>query len=118
MTQLKSPLGSSDHETEIICLSFYSGITESRNLFRENCTVCHGENLEGAPQGSTLCGDLSHGESMSDITASITNGYELAGMPTWRDIFSPVEIKGIALYVLETRANVGYKIGDTDNLVT
>jgi hypothetical protein len=92
----------------------YSGITESRNLFRENCAVCHGENLEGSPQGSPLRGDLSHGESMSDITASITNGYEPSGMPTWRDIFSPVEIKGIALYVLETRANVGYVTSNYD----
>ena len=92
----------------------YSGITESRNLFRENCAVCHGENLEGAPQGSPLRGDLSHGESMSGITASITNGYEAAGMPAWRDIFSPVEVKGIALYVLETRANVGYVTSNYD----
>ena len=25
----------------------YSGVTESRLMFQDNCAVCHGENLEG-----------------------------------------------------------------------
>ena len=92
----------------------YSGITESRMMFQENCAVCHGENLEGAPQGPPLRGGLVHGESMGEIIASITNGYETAGMPGWRDTFDPVEIRGLAMYVLETRANVGYVTSNYD----
>lgn len=92
----------------------YSGITESRLMFRDNCAVCHGENLEGAAQGSPLRGDLLHGESMDDIITSITEGYETSGMPSWRDIFSPVEIAGLAMFVLETRNNVGYATSNYD----
>ena len=92
----------------------YSGITESRMMFQDNCAVCHGEDLEGAAQGSPLRGELIHGESMDDIIASITGGYETAGMPSWRDIFAPVEIQGLAMYVLETRANVGYVTSNYD----
>ena len=55
----------------------YSGITESRLIFRENCAVCHGENLEGATQGTPLREDLVHGESMDEIIASITDGMKL-----------------------------------------
>ena len=48
----------------------YSGVTNSMVMFQENCAVCHGENLEGAPQGTPLRGELRHGDSMADIIAS------------------------------------------------
>ncbi len=92
----------------------YSGVTESRLMFQENCAVCHGEDLEGAAQGTPLRSELVHGESMADVVASIANGYVDSGMPSWDDIFSPVEIQGLAMYVLETRANVGYVTSNYD----
>ncbi len=86
----------------------YSGVTNSMVLFQENCAVCHGENLEGAAQGTPLRGELRHGESMADMVASISDGFETSDMPSWREIFSEAQIRNIALYVLETRADVGY----------
>ena len=53
----------------------YSGVTASRLMFQENCAVCHGEDLEGAAQGTPLRGELGRGESMADVVASIANGY-------------------------------------------
>ncbi len=92
----------------------YSGVIESMLLFQQNCSVCHGENLEGAAQGTPLRGDLRHGDSMAELTASIRNGNEVSGMPAWRDIFSPTQIRGVAMYVLETRANVDYVTSNFD----
>ena len=92
----------------------YSGVTESRLMFQNNCAVCHGENLEGTGQGSTLRGSLIHGESIEAIVTSITNGYEVQGMPSWRDIFSPTEIRGLAMYLMDTRNNVGYVTSNYD----
>ena len=92
----------------------YSGIINSRVLFQENCAVCHGENLEGAPQGTPLRGELRHGDSMADVIASISNGYEASGMPTWQNTFSTAQIRGIAMYILETRANLDYVTSNFD----
>ena len=92
----------------------YSGVTESRLMFQDNCAVCHGENLEGTGQGSTLQGNLIHGHSIEAIITSITNGYEAQGMPGWRDIFNPTEIRGLAMYLMETRNNVGYVTSNYD----
>ncbi len=39
----------------------YSGVTNSMVLLQENCAVCHGENLEGAAQGTPLRGELRYG---------------------------------------------------------
>lgn len=96
----------------------YSGITESRLMFQDNCAVCHGENLEGAAQGTPLRGELRHGQSMNELTASITTGYATAGMPAWRDVFSPVEIQGLVMYVMESRANVNYVTSNYDAPLT
>jgi glucose/arabinose dehydrogenase len=92
----------------------YSGVTNSMVMFRENCAVCHGENLEGAAQGTPLRGELRHGDSMEDIIASTRDGYEAAGMPTWSNTFSAAQIRSIAMYILETRANVDYVTSNFD----
>ena len=85
----------------------YSGVTESRLMFQENCSVCHGENLEGTGQGSPLRGDLVHGESIEAIVTSITNGYEVQACQVGGHL-QPTEIRGLAMYLMETRNNVGY----------
>jgi len=55
----------------------YSGVTASMGLFQENCAVCHGENLEGAPQGTPLRGELRHGDSMADLVSILSEmGFE------------------------------------------
>ena len=92
----------------------YSGVTDSIALFQDTCAVCHGENLEGAPQGVPLLGDLMHGDSMADITASVSNGYSAAGMPAWRNSLTTAQIRNIALFILETRANVNYATSNFD----
>ena len=96
----------------------YSGVTDSIALFQENCAVCHGENLEGAPQGTPLRGELRHGDSMAEITASIGNGYADSGMPTWQDTFSNAQIRNIALFILETRADVNYETSNFEMPLT
>ncbi|HIE94523.1 MAG TPA: cytochrome c, partial [Acidobacteria bacterium] len=92
----------------------YSGVISSMELFQENCAVCHGENLEGAAQGTPLGGAFRHGDSMPDVIASISNGYEASGMPDWQDTFSPEQIRSIAMYILETRANLDYVTSNFD----
>jgi glucose/arabinose dehydrogenase len=96
----------------------YSGVTASINRFQENCAVCHGENLEGSAQGVPLRGELLHGESMAELTASIGNGYVDSGMPAWRDTFDSADIRSIALFILESRANVDYATSNFDMPLT
>lgn len=84
------------------------GVADSIQLFRDNCAVCHGENLEGDAQGPPLLGELQHGDSMANLVASIGDGYAATGMPSWADALTIAQIRNVALYILETRANVDY----------
>lgn len=79
-------------------------------VYQAECAVCHGDRLEGAAQGTPLVGvDLVHGDSVAAITASITNGFPAKGMPKWSKALSSAEIKNLALFILETRADLNYQ---------
>jgi glucose/arabinose dehydrogenase len=74
----------------------------------ENCSVCHGENLQGAAQGTPLVGELKHGASIAELTASIATGFPDAGMPAWSDALDERAIQRIAIYISEQRASLAY----------
>jgi len=95
-----------------------SGLGFAR-VFVENCAVCHGEQLEGAAQGTPLAGaDLLHGDSMEALIASIADGYPDKGMPAWSETFSEQEIKSLALFVSEARGGFLYSDFRIDNRLT
>lgn len=78
-------------------------------VYRDNCSVCHGEKLEGAAQGTPLAGvALKHGDSIADITRSITAGYPQSGMPAWSATLDDTKIRRLAIFVSEARANFTY----------
>ena len=87
--------------------------------FNEECAVCHGENLEGAAQGTPLVGvDLLHGDSMEELIRSIAEGYPEKDMPDWADTFSEQEIKSLALYISEQRDGYLYTEFNISNELT
>ena len=52
--------------------------------------------------------DLVHGDSIDDLTASITEGYPEQGMPAWSNSLTAGQIKTLAIYVSEERGNFAY----------
>ena len=73
-------------------------------LYQRECAVCHGEGLQGAPQGTPLAGaDLLHGNSIEDIARSTAQGFPERGMPAFSPELSDERIWALALYVSEQR---------------
>ena len=61
--------------------------------FNKNCAVCHGEDLQGAAQGSPLVGvDLKNGDTVPEIANSIATGFPQQGMPAWSDTLNEDQI--------------------------
>jgi len=78
-------------------------------VYRDTCALCHGDNLEGAAQGTPLVGgELRHGSSIAQITASIANGFPEAGMPAWSETLDGPSIQRLAIYISEQRLQLGY----------
>lgn len=78
-------------------------------LYQENCSVCHGENMEGAAQGTPLAGiDLRHGESTEELVRSIADGVPDTTMPPWSATLGENDIRQLAIYIGERRASYSY----------
>jgi glucose/arabinose dehydrogenase len=78
-------------------------------VYADSCAVCHGENLEGAAQGTPLVGvDLRHGDSIAAISQSIGTGFPQTGMPAWAQTLDTVRIQRLAIYISEKRSELGY----------
>ena len=73
----------------------------------DNCSSCHGENLEGvADQGPALLDtELLHGDSVTDIGRSIAQGFPDTGMSGWSEELSEEEIRSLAMYIAERRVD-------------
>ena len=75
--------------------------------YTEHCSVCHGENLEGTALGTPLVGAaLRYGDTAAEIGASIANGSPAQGMPGWSEILPETEIRNLAIYIVDLRANI------------
>ena len=80
------------------------------DLFDENCAVCHGENLLGGAQGTRLVGgELTHGDSISELVESIAKGFVDRGMPAWSKTLSTNQIRHLAMYIEERRSGLDYR---------
>jgi len=72
-------------------------------IYHEHCSVCHGEQLEGAAQGTPLVGTLAHGDSVDELSRSIARGSPQRGMPAWEATLDPGTIRSLAIYIAERR---------------
>ena len=89
-------------------------------VYAERCSVCHGENLQGAAQGPALAGvTLQHGDSIPELEKSIAQGSVRAGMPAWSTTMNSIQIRQLAAYISERRAGysyAGFNIGEAPAL--
>jgi len=77
-----------------------SGITEGQEIFKTNCTPCHGNSGEGNAVGPNLTDDYwLHKGSIVDIFKSVKYGWPAKGMKSWQTDLSPVQIKNVASYI-------------------
>ncbi len=78
-------------------------------LYHRHCAVCHGTALAGAAQGPALVGvDLAYGGGIEGIARSIAAGMPEEGMPSWSETLSATEIRSIAIFIAEERANTTF----------
>ncbi|MDA1076157.1 MAG: PQQ-dependent sugar dehydrogenase [Proteobacteria bacterium] len=77
-----------------------------QDMFVENCAVCHGDTMQGGPQGPALIGvPLKHGESIAELTRSISDGFLNSGMPGWSTTMSESHIQSLAILIAERRVD-------------
>lgn len=81
-------------------------VSDGRDVFVQNCSACHGENLEGGPGGGPSLVDATwiHGGNPEDIAYVIREGVAAKGMPTWKDLMSSKNINAVVAFVISHHA--------------
>jgi cytochrome c oxidase cbb3-type subunit 3 len=73
-----------------------------KQVFMSTCVSCHGAGAEGKIGPNLTDNFWIHGGKPSDIWNTVTNGYPLKGMPSWKSLGS-TKVKQVAAYVLTLR---------------
>ncbi|MCB0846051.1 MAG: cytochrome c, partial [Bacteroidetes bacterium] len=69
-----------------------------QTVYQTNCVACHGDKLQGTPQGPALIGtELKNGETNAELIKSIKEGNPEKGMPAFSAMLTDTEIKQIAI---------------------
>lgn len=82
-------------------------VEEGHQIFVQNCTGCHGEDMKGKIGPNLLDGTWIHGGSLEEITHTITNGVPSKGMVTWGPILGPERIAKVAAFVYMSGPQLG-----------
>lgn len=72
---------------------------EGPAIYKSNCAMCHGENLEGGIGPALLGPKFIYGGTLADHVRVITNGTP-NGMPGFGKQFGPDKVRAVAHYVV------------------
>jgi mono/diheme cytochrome c family protein len=76
--------------------------TDGPTLFLANCAACHGRAGEGGRAPSLVSGGLAR-LSEDELADRIARGKPLAGMPRFRRVLTPEQIRAVAAHVVALR---------------
>lgn len=80
-------------------------LARGKEVFKANCTVCHGQNAEGLI-GPNLCDDYwLHGPRFADNLHTIREGVLAKGMISWKAILKPADIQAVGSYIYTLRGS-------------
>ena len=78
---------------------------EAPDLFAKNCSACHGAQAQGVIGPNLTDDSWIHGGKPSQIAQTIESGVAAKGMPTWKGILSPSQIKKLTVYILSLQGS-------------
>jgi cytochrome c oxidase cbb3-type subunit 3 len=88
-------------------------VEHGQEVFAQNCSACHGAELEGGIGPTFLDDEWLHGGTATDVLRTIRDGVLDKGMVAWEGILSPEQINDVAAYVLSRHAQAtGRELSD------
>ncbi len=116
MEEFRKKSANSVDETNVKLFTDASELSEGKNIFKTNCSACHGQNGEGTV-GPNLTDDYwIHGGDIQSIFKTIKYGVVEKGMKAWQTDISPAQMALVASYIKSLKgsnpANPKEKQGD------
>lgn len=90
------------NETLISLSKDTAALKEGENIFKTNCSACHGANGEGLIGPSLIDAETIYGATGMDVFTSVMDGRIRDGnvMPPWKDVLGETKASQVTAYVL------------------
>ena len=85
--------------TEVVVATTPEAADAGAEIYKVNCVPCHGPDLSGGIGPSLVDVEWIHGESLEDITRTISAGVPEKGMISWAPILGPEKVAQVAAFV-------------------
>lgn len=96
---IKDSIWAASENSIQIAINDPNNISNGQNIYKLNCSVCHGINGEGMI-GPNLTDDFwLNGGKESNILNSIKNGIPDKGMMSWKNTLTPIEVGQLVSYI-------------------
>ncbi len=104
-TQLSEATASID-ETNVERVTDSKALEKYEAIFKAKCATCHGQLGEGL-SGPNLTDEYwLHGGGLTNIFKSIKYGYPEKSMISWDGLIKPVDIQGLASYIMSIEGSL------------
>jgi len=116
MEEYRKKSANSVDESNVKLLTDASEISEGKNIFKTNCSACHGQNGEGTVGPNLTDEYWIHGGDLKSIFKTIKYGVVEKGMKPWQADISPSQMALVSSYIKSLKgtnpANPKEKQGD------
>lgn len=82
-------------------------LAKGEEIYKTNCTACHGGALEGGIGPNLADAEWIHGGTLAEITKTVTDGVPDKGMLTWGPILGPEKVAQVSAFVYSKGPQVG-----------
>lgn len=76
-----------------------AGVQEGLDIYKTNCSACHGNSGEGGVGPNLTDSYWLHGGSVNEVFKSVKYGWPAKGMKSWQADLSPSQMRNVVSYI-------------------
>lgn len=104
VARAKAGAGVIDNDTFAVMAKNATIVAAGELIYSQNCSACHGQNLEGAIGSALNDGEWKYGANPLDIKKIVVEGVAIAGMPPWGPILGDEKVNQVVAYLVSKQA--------------
>ncbi|MDQ8179880.1 cbb3-type cytochrome c oxidase N-terminal domain-containing protein [Pelagicoccus sp. SDUM812005] len=104
VAKAKAEAGVIDNDTFAVMAKDPDIVSAGQLIYTQNCSACHGQNLEGGIGLPLNDADWKHGGQPLDIQKIVVEGVATAGMPPWGPVLGEEKVNQVVAFLVSKQA--------------
>lgn len=100
VAKAKAEAGVIDDSTFAVMATDPGILVAGEGIYKQTCSACHGQNLEGGIGLALNDADWKHGSNPMSIKKVVEEGVATAGMPAWGPVLGDEKVNQVVAYLV------------------